>query len=65
MTYVQFPNVADGIYDDRRLSVRYHIVSHSAVRVISRMWLDSGKPVEGASADEQAPWATYKDIPHD
>ena len=62
MAFKQFGWVPDGTYDYEDFLVRYVIANGNATRVISKMWVDQGGPVD---VDEhlKQPWGAFPTFP--
>ena len=62
MSFKQFGWVPDGTYDYNEYLCRYIIVSGNATKVISKMWVDMGGPVD-VSSELKQPWGSFPDFP--
>ena len=60
--FKMFKWVPDGTYDYSEFLVRYVIVKHNPVTVITKEWVDQGGPDNVSDALRQ-PWGTFPDFP--
>ena len=60
--FKMFKWVPDGTYDYSEFLVRYVIVKHNPVTVITKSWVDQGGPDNVSDALRQ-PWGTFPDFP--
>ena len=60
--FKMFKWVPDGTYDYSEFLVRYIIVKHNPITVITKQWVDEGGPDNVSDALRQ-PWGTFPDFP--
>ena len=60
--FKMFKWVPDGTYDYSEFLVRYVIVKHNPVTVITKQWVDQGGP-DNVSDTLRQPWGTFPDFP--
>lgn len=60
--FKMFKWVPDGTYDYSEFLVRYVIVKHNPITVITKEWVDQGGPDNVSDALRQ-PWGTFPDFP--
>ena len=60
--FKMFKWVPDGTYDYSEFLVRYVIVKHNPITVITKQWVDQGGPDNVSDALRQ-PWGTFPDFP--